>query len=211
MPLKGRTSAPQREMSSALNPDEIWADLMEGNRRFQAGNPAPREFVRRRAELARGQRPQVVVLACSDSRVSPNLIFDTNLGDLFVVRTAGNVADAVALGSIEYAVEFLHSKVLVILGHENCGAVAAAASGQKAPTKNLESIIARVRPAIERVYGTAQGDELLRLAEQANVHQSAAALLAESRLLGEKVASGDLTIIKALYYLSTGSVVRLPE
>ncbi len=211
MPLKERTVEPQRRASSAPGPDEIWADLMQGNRRFQAGNPAPREIVRRRAELAREQHPQVVVLACSDSRVSPNLVFDKDLGELFVIRTAGNVADPVALGSIEYAVEFLHSKVLVVLGHENCGAVAAAASGQKAPTANLESIIARVRPAVERFQGTAQGDELLRQAEQANVHQSAAALLAESPLLGKKIAAGDLTVIKALYSLSTGMVVRLPD
>jgi carbonic anhydrase len=191
--------------------EEIWADLLEGNRRFQAGTQSHRELVERRAELSEGQQPQVIVLACSDSRVSPALIFDKNLGDLFVIRTAGNVADPVALGSIEFAAEFLNSPVLVILGHENCGAVAAAAAGGSVPSANLESIIAKVRPALESVKGQADGDQLLRLAEQANVRQSARDLLRHSPLLQGKVDAGKLTLIKALYRLSTGQVVQLPD
>lgn len=186
-----------------------WADLMEGNRRFQAGHPAPREFVSRRAELATGQHPRVIVLACSDSRVSPSLVFDKNLGDLFVIRTAGNLVDPVALGSIEYAAEYLESSVLVVLGHEKCGAVAAAASGGELPTKNLESIVRRIRPALESVKGQASGDNLLRLAEQANVQQSAKDLLNNSPLLQKKIKAGKLALIKAIYQLSTGEVVRL--
>ena len=191
--------------------EEIWADLLEGNRRFQAGTQSHRELVDRRVELSEGQQPQVIVLACSDSRVSPALIFDKNLGDLFVIRTAGNVADPVALGSIEFAAEFLNSPVLVILGHENCGAVAAAAAGGSVPSANLESIIAKVRPAVESVKGKADGDQLLRLAEQSNVRQSARDLLRHSPLLQSKVDAGKLTLINALYRLSTGHVVRLPE
>ena len=184
---------------------------MEGNKRFQAGNPATRELVERRVELANGQQPEVIVLACSDSRVFPSLIFDKNLGDLFVIRTAGNVADRVALGSIEFAAEYLQSRVLVILGHENCGAVAATASGADVPSANLESIVALVRPAFESVKGRAEGDELLRLAEQANVLHSARDVLRNSPLLQAKVESGRLAVIKALYRLSGGQVVRLTE
>jgi carbonic anhydrase len=189
--------------------NKIWTDLMEGNRRFQEGRETPREFVRRRAELASRQQPQVIVLACSDSRVCPSLIFDKNLGDLFVIRTAGNVADPVALGSIEFAAEYLHSRVLVVLGHENCGAVAAAASGGKVPSPNLETIVSKVRPAVESVEGRANGDELLRLAEKANVCQSARELLRNSPLLQNKVESGELAVMTAIYRLSTGRVVRL--
>jgi carbonic anhydrase len=203
---------------SALEPsmlppraEKIWADLVEGNKRFKAGNSSPREFVRRRAELINVQQPQVIVLACSDSRVCPSLIFDKNLGDLFVIRTAGNVADRVALGSIEFAAEYLHSEVLVVLGHQNCGAVAAAASDANVPSPNLESIVARVRPAIESVKDQAEGDDMLRLAEQANVRHSARGLLSDSPLLRQKVADGKLTLIKALYYLTTGQVMRLSE
>lgn len=201
------TSAPNRHLESES--EMIWADLMEGNRRFQSGNLAPRELVRRRGELADGQHPQVIVLACSDSRVSPSLVFDKNLGDLFVIRTAGNLADPVALGSIEYAAEYLDSRLLVIMGHEKCGAVATAASGGKAPSKNLESIVTKVQPALEIVRGKADGEQLLRLAEQANVHQSAKDLLHNSPLLQRKVGTGKITLIKALYRLSTGEVTRL--
>ncbi len=191
--------------------EKIWADLMEGNKRFQAGQPAARELVRRRAELASGQNPQAIVLTCSDSRVSPMLIFDKNLGDLFVIRTAGNIADPVALGSIEFAAEYLNSEVLIVLGHENCGAVAAASSGQTVPTTNLEAIVAKIRPALEKVKGQAEGDDLLRLVEEANVRQSACDLLRNSPLLQQKVEAGKLTLIKALYRITTGQVIRLTE
>jgi carbonic anhydrase len=208
------TSAGQNTVSELsrlpAGAEKIWADLMEGNQRFQAGKPSTRELVERRAELAGAQQPQVIVLACSDSRVSPCLIFDKNLGDLFVIRTAGNVADAVALGSIEFAAEYLQSQVLVILGHENCGAVAAAA-GANVPSANLESVVARVRPALESVKGRGEGDELLRLAEQANVRHSARDVLRNSPLLQQKVADGKLALITALYQLTSGQVVRLTE
>ncbi|HET9178556.1 MAG TPA: carbonic anhydrase [Terriglobia bacterium] len=190
--------------------DEIWTDLMEGNRRFREGKEAPRELARRRAELANHQNPRVIVLACSDSRVCPSLIFDKNLGDLFVIRTAGNVADCVALGSIEYAAEYLQSRVLLVLGHEHCGGVAAAA-GKKLPSSNLQSIVDRIRPAFDSVKGKASGDKLLRLAERANVHQSASDILRNSALLQQKVSDGKLSVIKAIYQLSSGQVIRLPD
>ncbi|HUZ45402.1 MAG TPA: carbonic anhydrase [Terriglobia bacterium] len=194
--------------------EEIWADLLEGNRRFQAGKPAARELVRRRAALSQGQNPQVIVLTCADSRVCPSLLFDKDLGDLFVVRTAGNVADPVALGSLEFAAEYLHSKILLILGHEQCGAVgaaAAAAGGEKPPTHNLESIVAKIRPALETVETSPGTSRFLRLAERANVHLSAGDILRNSPLLRAKVAAGNLTLIKAVYRLRTGQVVRLPN
>lgn len=184
---------------------------MEGNRRFQAGKPAARELVLRREALSEGQYPQVIVLTCADSRVCPSLLFDKNLGDLFVVRTAGNVAGPVALGSIEYAAEYLRSEVFLILGHEQCGAVAAAASGDNPPTPNLESIVAKIRPALKSVKGRAASSRLLRLAERANVHLSARDILKKSPLLRKKIAHGNLALIKAIYRLRTGEVVRLPN
>lgn len=209
MESTGTSSRPAPGHQPAIS-ERIWADLMEGNKRFQAGRPAHRELVQRRAELTGGQQPQVIVLTCSDSRVCPSLIFDKNLGDLFVIRTAGNVADPVAMGSIEFAAEYLDSPVLVILGHENCGAVAAA-SAAAVPTPNLESIVSRIRPAIEETKGRAEGDEVLRLAEQANVKRSAADILRHSTLLQRKVEAGKLTVIKALYRMGTGQVARLAD
>ena len=107
---------------------QIWQQLLAGNQRFVQGRSQGRNLPELRRRLAQGQQPQAAVLCCSDSRVPPELIFDQSLGDLFVVRTAGDVADRAALGSLEYAAEVLRSPVLVVLGHEQCGAVAAAAS-----------------------------------------------------------------------------------
>ena len=197
------------EHKQLTTPEEIWTDLMEGNRRFIAGKPKTRPLVAARERLASGQHPQVIVLGCADSRVSPELVFDKNLGELFVVRTAGNIADPIALGSIEYAAEHLHSKVIVVLGHEKCGAVAAAASGEKMPTPSLDAIVKRIFPAIEKYTICAQGDQLLGLAVEANVQQSARDIVAESTLLQKEVAERKLTVIRAVYKLKTGEVQRL--
>jgi carbonic anhydrase len=110
--------------------DAVWDGLLAGNKRFMSGKPRAHPLVSLRRKLASGQSPNVIVLSCSDSRVSPELIFDQSLGDLFVVRTAGNIADRVALGSMEYAVAHFHSPVLLVLGHQKCGAVIAACSGE---------------------------------------------------------------------------------
>lgn len=189
--------------------EEIWSDLMEGNRRFVAGKPKVRPLVAAREELYKGQHPQVIVLGCADSRVSPELVFDKNLGELFVVRTAGNIADPIALGSIEYAAEHLHSRVVVVLGHEKCGAVAAAASGEKMPTPNLDAIVKKIFPVIEKYTICAQGDQLLGLAVEANVAQSARDIVADSTILQREIAEKKLTIIRAVYKLKTGEIYRL--
>jgi carbonic anhydrase len=194
---------------SAATVGAHWERLMAGNRRFVAGTPQKRELVKRREELARGQHAQVIVLACADSRLSPELIFDQNLGDLFVIRTAGNIADRIALGSIEYAVEHLHARVLVVLGHEKCGAVAAAASGQPMPTQNLAAIVNQITPALSKIKAPAGSDQRAAQGIPANVHQSARDVLEHSPFLKREVAHGKLTIIKAVYRLKSGEVVRL--
>jgi carbonic anhydrase len=114
---------------------------MEGNKHFMAGKPRARDLVALRRSLVNGQHPKAVVLTCSDSRVPPELVFDQSLGDLFVVRSAGNVEDVIGVGSIEYAVENLGTTVLVILGHTRCGAVTAACSGEKMPSTGLQAIV----------------------------------------------------------------------
>jgi carbonic anhydrase len=190
--------------------DAIWTDLMEGNRRFVAGKPRPRSSVKLRDALANGQHPNVVVLACSDSRVSPELVFDKNLGDLFVVRTAGNVADAIGVGSIEYAVEHLGSSVLVVLGHTKCGAVTAACSGEKMPTTNLEAIADKIDPAVSQAKKSGnKGEVLMEAAIKENIHQSAKDVLASSEVLRHFVEEGKLTVFEAEYQLDTGEVVKL--
>ncbi len=189
--------------------DQIWASLVAGNKRFVAGKPRAYALVSLRHKLASGQQPNVIVLSCSDSRVSPESVFDQSLGDLFVVRTAGNVADPVGLGSIEYAVDHIHSPVLVVLGHQKCGAVTAACSGDKMPSRNLDAIVDKISPAVTQAKTYAKPDALIDSAIKENVHQSAKDVLANSEIVGAAVKAGKLSVIEAEYQLDTGEVVRL--
>jgi carbonic anhydrase len=134
---------------------------MAGNKRYVTGKTAARDVIRGRADTVKAQHPYVMVLCCSDSRVSPELIFDQNIGDLFVVRTAGNVADPIALASLEYAVDHLDSRMLVVLGHENCGAVSATLSGEAQPSDNLTALVKKIRPGVERLKDLVTGDALM--------------------------------------------------
>lgn len=194
---------------SAPSAAEVWTGLIAGNRRFVASKPEVRDLVSLRHKLASGQSPKAIILACSDSRVGPELVFDQSLGDIFVVRTAGNVADKVALGSIEYAIEHLHSPLLVVLGHQKCGAVNAACSGEKMPSENLDAIVEKISPAVTRAKSYAKADDLVESAIKENVHQSATDVLANSQIIRDAVKAGKLTVIEAEYELETGEVVRL--
>jgi len=194
---------------TAPSAEEVWNGLMAGNGRFVAGKPQTHGLVSLRHQLASGQSPKAIILSCSDSRVGPELVFDQTLGDLFVVRTAGNVADAVALGSIEYAVDHLHSPVLIVLGHQACGAVTAACSGEKMPSRNLDAIVERINPAVTQAKTYAKGNDLVESAIKENVHQSAKDVQANSEIIRDAVKSGKLNVIEAEYELESGKVVRL--
>ena len=196
-------------IQGAPSPDQIWSNLLEGNERFVAGHSQPHRLIALREKLASGQTPHVIVLTCSDSRVSPELIFDQSLGDLFVIRTAGNVADPVALGSMEYAVSHLHSSVLLVLGHTKCGAVTAACSGEKMPSRNLDAIVDKITPAVARAKTYANSEALVDAAVKENIEQSGKDLLANSEILSEAVSSGKVILLEAEYQLDTGAVERL--
>ncbi|MGA7292495.1 MAG: carbonic anhydrase [Terriglobales bacterium] len=208
-----QATAPADHHAHAVAPapsaDKIWAELMAGNKRFVAGKTHAYAVVPLRRKLTSGQQPHVIVLSCSDSRVPPELVFDQSLGDLFVVRTAGNIADLVGLGSIEYAVDHFHSPLLVVLGHSKCGAVTAACSGDKMPTPNLEAIVDKIDPAVIQAKTYAKSDDLIEAAIKENVRQSAKDLLANSPIIREAVTSGKLKIVEAEYRLDTGEVSRL--
>jgi carbonic anhydrase len=187
--------------------DKAWATMVEGNKRFISGKTQTRELLEKRKELAKGQSPKVIVLACADSRVSPELLFDQNLGDLFVVRTAGNIGGKIVIGSIEYAAEHLGSSVLLVLGHENCGAVAAAASGDVMPSDNLKKIVDDIKPAVDQAAATgATKDALIAKAVECNVSVSAENLLKNSKILSHLVETGKLQVVQAVYSLETGEV-----
>ena len=147
-------------------PDQAMTMLTDGNARFVAGKLThPHETAERRTEVAKGQKPFAVILACADSRVGPEVIFDAGLGDLFVVRVAGNIADDTVLGSIEYAVEHLGSPLIVVCGHERCGAVQATVDTLKSnqpPPGHLGALIDPIKPA---VTSQKPGDDLLAIHE----------------------------------------------
>lgn len=180
--------------------------LHEGNRRFVEGQTAPRDFLHERPALATGQHPFVIVLTCSDSRVPPELLFDESLGQIFVVRDAGNVVDSVVLGSIEYAAEHLHAGTLVVLGHEACGAVNATIKGGEFPP-NIASLVRRIETPVGMVKAkNLKGVKVDSVCIQENVRYQVAQVTAQSGLLRSMVEEGHLRIVGAVYSLTTGEV-----
>ena len=152
---------------------------------------------------AKGQNPFAVIVGCSDSRVGPEMVFDQGLGDLFVVRTAGEVVDSAALGSIEYAVEHLGSSLIVVLGHERCGAVSAAVAGAKEPG-HIAAVLKAIEPAVKQTKGN-PGDPVEN-AVRAQALDVAKQLQEAEPILAERVQSGKLKIVAARYDLDTGKI-----
>jgi len=191
-----------------VQPDSALQLLLVGNKNFAAGRAIrPDQSVERRLELAGGQHPFAIVLTCADSRVSPEIYFDQGLGDIFVLRNAGNVLDDHVIGSIEYAVEHLGATLIVVVGHSKCGAVAATVAGGHAPG-HLPSIVHSIQPAVEKTAGQA-GDKV-DLAVRMNAQLVAAELAQCGPLLNEAVAKGALKVVAARYDLATGKVEILP-
>jgi carbonic anhydrase len=191
------------------NPATAWKALKEGNERFVAGRPAhPSQSVDHRASLAAGQTPTAVVFGCADSRVAAEIIFDQGLGDMFVVRTAGHVIDSAVLGSIEYAVTVLGVPLIVVLGHDSCGAVQAtlkALDDGQIPGGYVRDLVERVTPSVltGRREGLTQVDEF----EAHHVRETAAQLLSRSTAILERIPTGDLAIVGLTYHLADGRVV----
>ncbi len=203
--IVGCSHAPREAGGGAATSADPWEALREGNGRFVAARPLQRDLAALRKELAQGQHPRAIVLTCSDSRVCPEVLFDATLGEVFVVRVAGNVVDPVVLGSIEYAVEHLHAGLIVVLGHEKCGAVAAATSGEKMPSVNLDALVSRIAPARA---GLPSGADALAAVE-ANVRRVGRDLLEGSPILAKEVAEGKVRVVLAVYRLESGEVVPL--
>ncbi len=196
-------------MSRPSSPREGLDELQAGNRRFVAGTPSSdtRTSVRR-AELIEGQAPFAIVLGCADSRVPPELVFDQGLGGVFTIRVAGNTADdPLVVGSVEFAATVLKSSLLVVLGHDGCGAVTAAidvvTKGTSLPGA-LPAVIQPIVPAVEAVQ-TAPADQLLDAAIDENIRRAVATLRAVP-VLAELVTAGELQIVGARYRLGTGRV-----
>ncbi len=189
--------------------------LREGNARFasHAGGTGTLSSQARRAELATGQRPFAIVLGCSDSRVPAELVFDQGLGDLFVIRVAGNIVAPSQVGSVEFAAARFGTRLVVVLGHSQCGAILATLEELQRPTgnqsRNLRSIVDRVRPSVEALLATElrhDPDALVRQGVRANIRVSANHLRHGSEVLEQLIQSDGLLVVGAEYSLETGVV-----
>lgn len=189
--------------------------LRDGNRRFVLGqkNPGTVAAPRQLAHLVGGQHPFAVVLGCSDSRVPVEIVFDQGLGDLFVIRNAGNIVAPSVVGSVEFAVDRFETRLVVVMGHSRCGAVGATIealqSQSSPPSPNVNSIVERIRPAVLELMSTPLRDDLSALyhhAVRANVRASANQLRHGSAMLERMIDDGSLMIVGAEYSLETGLV-----
>lgn len=204
--LVSKSSVQSEHQKAKVNSSELLERLQAGNRRFVEGKLSSKDFVRQRPELAKGQQPYAIVLTCSDSRVPPEFIFDESLGQLFIVRTAGNIVDSVVLGSIEYAAEHLHAGLLVVLGHEACGAVKATIAGGEVPP-NIGSLVWRIQPGVNRIKAKHTDEKnLVGTCVEENVRQQMEQAVAQSKVLSEMVEHGELHIAGGVYSLATGTV-----
>ncbi len=198
-----------------LSAKDALKKLQDGNKRFvcdEAGSIA-RTCKIRRNELLEGQKPFAVILGCSDSRVPAEIVFDEGLGEIFVIRVAGNIVAPSQIGSVEYAVETFGTRLVVVMGHSQCGAVKATISELEQPTENrslhLRAIVDRIRPSVEVLLESnvdATADELLELAIRSNIRASANHLRHGSAILENLIEQNELLIVGAKYCLESGEV-----
>jgi len=193
-----------------LNGRQVWQRLMEGNMRFVQGLFQGRNLLDLRRTLTRGQQPEAAVLCCSDSRVPAEIIFDQSLGDLFVVRTAGLVLEPTSIGSLEYAVAHLKVPLLVIKGHESCGAVTAAVEHPDLDEGHISAIVQQIAPAAAQARQSGKnGKELVEAATDLHLRALEETLRRQSPIIREAMDSGRLEIIVAKYFLDGGQVQPL--
>jgi carbonic anhydrase len=197
-----------------VSADEALKRLMEGNKRYVAGSMCVQSecTTARRAELAKGQKPYAIILCCSDSRVPPEIVFDKAMGEIFVVRVAGNIPDPVVLGSIEYAAEHIGSPLVMVLGHERCGAVKATVETVRSKGKvggNLGAVVSTVTPAAKAALKAGKGksaDEVVESAVDFNTRAVRDALTKRSPVLAKLAKEGKIRIVSAKYDLDDGTV-----
>ncbi|UYN83695.1 MAG: carbonic anhydrase [Microcella sp.] len=203
-------------MTERPRPETVWREMLRGNERFVSGTPRhPRQDVERRGEIATAQAPRAALFGCSDSRLAAEIIFDKGLGDLFVVRNAGQVISESVIGSLEYAVAVLGASLIVVLGHDECGAVRAAidaeASDAVALPVHIQGIVDQIAPAVQRVRVSAGVTDTADIDPQEvgrqHLRDTVGALLAASELISAEVAAGTLGIVGANYRLLEGRVV----
>lgn len=195
---------------NAITPAEALKRLMDGNARYAANAPTNKDYSAGRASRVTAQYPIAAIVSCSDSRVSPELAFDTGLGDLFVCREAGNFANDDMIASLEYAVANLNVPLVMVLGHGSCGAVAATIESLKTgqpPPGHLPSLVAEIAPAVKAVQG--QEGDLLAHAIRENVRLNVRRLQTIGPILGPAVDAGKLRVVGGVYDLASGRVEQI--
>jgi carbonic anhydrase len=199
-----------KETQSATTPDQALARLKEGNARFLEGRTIHCDLRAQVKETALGQAPIAAILGCMDSRVPPELVFDQRLGDIFAVRIAGNFVNNDILGSLEYATKVAGAKLIVVLGHTDCGAIKGAVDDVK--LGNLTATLANIRPAVLEVIAGMEGEpnsknkKLIQRVTNRNARDAAGALTARSSVMASLVEEHKLKIVSAIHDVSTGSV-----
>jgi carbonic anhydrase len=192
----------------ALTPDQVVAMLKEGNERFRAGTPKDRDFLAQKRASAAGQFPAAVLLSCIDSRAPAEVVLDLGIGDVFNSRIAGNVADVAVLGGMEFACRLAGAKVVLVMGHTACGAVAGAIAG--AELGNLTALLAKIRPAVEpTAYAgerTAANPAFVDAVARTNVQLTVAGIRKGSPVLAEMEREGTIRIVGAMYDIADGRV-----
>ncbi len=198
---------------STRTPAAVWRELERGNARFIRGNPLhPRQDVDRRNELAGQQQPVAALFGCSDSRLAAEIIFDLGLGDLFVVRNAGQVVSDSVLGSLEYAVDVLHVPLILVLGHDECGAVRAAIETQMENPATLPphiaAIVDQIVPAVKKVRRASPSNSAdAMLVGREHLRETVSRLLNDSELISNAIAANRVALVGANYRLSEGLIV----
>ncbi len=194
--------------SNAIPPAEALDRLMQGNARYAAGECECKDYSVGRAERAEAQHPIAAILSCSDSRVSPELLFDQNPGDIFVVRLAGNFLDDDGFASLEYGVKFLGAPLVMILGHTNCGAIAAAVKVVKERVElpgHLPELIRSIEPAVIAAHGKHPSD-LVAQATEENVRLNVKRLIGDSPIMSEALAAKTIAVSGGIYDIAAGKV-----
>jgi carbonic anhydrase len=199
----------QAEINRPTTPQEAWDSMLNGNRRFIDGTPAhPRQDIDRRAALAGQQRPFAALFGCADSRLSAEIIFDVGLGDLFVVRNAGQVIAETILGSLEYSVEVLGVSLILVLAHDECGAIRATiddAQGKMgASGKFIHELVAKIKPTVLEANrrGLTEIDEITTMHVEDTIHD----MVTRSRTISDAIKAGKLAVVGANYKLIEGEI-----
>ncbi len=202
-----------KQMQDNMTPDEILEDLMAGNERYVSGELITRDLPEQVVSTTNGQYPKAVVLACIDSRVPVEYIFDQGVGDVFVARVAGNIEDEALLGSMEYGLGVAGSKLLMILGHENCGAVKSAIKQVDVGSENVTSLLNEIEPAIQKVDGerNAKNKEYFDAVVKNNVFQTIEDIRERSPLISGLEKDGKVKIVGAYYSLTDGKVTIIED